>query len=326
MTATLTTTTSPTTAPAHAAPSDPWVHTSFRALGTGVRITVLAASEPEADAITDLAAPVLEHLESRWSRFRPQSELCRLNAAAGTPVMLSHDTYDAVAHAVEAWRATGGRFDPTVLPSLVALGYDRDFRSIAADGPAHDVVAPGGCDTIVLDPLVHAVTLPVGVSLDLGGIGKGLAADRLAAAQMDAGALGVCVDLGGDVRVVGVGPVEGLWPIMIEDPLGTGATGSLVLREGAVATSTRLLRAWRRGGRGVHHLVDPRTGDSAHTGLASVTVVAGSTWWAEVLAKAAFIAGPDEGADLITEAGVTGVFVHDDGRVTELPGLDAFRP
>ena len=76
----------------------------------------------------------------------------------------------------------------------------------------------------------------------------------------------------------------------------------------------------------MHHIVDPRTGDPAWTGLAAVTVVAGTTWWAEVLAKAAFVAGPDLGAALVGEAGATGLFVHDDGRVTELAGLGAFRP
>jgi len=302
------------------------VHTTFRALGTRVRVTVLAASESEADGLVDLAGPMLEHLESRWSRFRPGSELSRLNAAGGAPVMLSDDTFDAVAHALEAWRATDGRFDPTVLPSLIALGYDRDFRSVLPDGPAPAVVVPGGCADIVIDPIVRCVTLPVDVSLDLGGIGKGLAADRLAATLLEGGAVGVCVDLGGDVHVAGVGPLGGPWPILIQDPLGTGATGALAIREGAVATSTRLVRAWVRGGRRVHHIVDPRTGDCAETGLTSVTVVSGSTWWAEVLAKAAFVAGPTAGAALLAAAGVTGLFVHDDGRVTELPGLAAFRP
>ncbi len=173
---------------------------------------------------------------------------------------------------------------------------------------------------------MRSITLPADVALDLGGIGKGLAADRLAAALMDAGAVGVCVDLGGDVHVAGSGPLGGPWSIVVKDPFGTGTTGALSIRDGAVATSTRLVRSWRRGGRRVHHLVDPRTGDCAETGLASVTVVAGSTGWAEVLAKAAFIAGAADGATLLAEAGVTGLFVHDDGRVTDLPGLDPFRP
>ncbi|MGZ8766524.1 MAG: FAD:protein FMN transferase [Acidimicrobiia bacterium] len=315
------------TTPSPTVGADPWVHLVWRALGTEVLVTVLAASVSDADLIADLAPPILERLEARWSRFRPDSELSRLNRAAGTPVMVSDETFDAVARAVEAWRATHGGFDPTVLPSLLALGYDRDFRSVAADGAA--VNAPGpttGCAGIALDPLVHAVTLPTGTTLDLGGIGKGLSADRLASELLKAGAIGVCADLGGDVRVSGTGPRAGAWPVTVDDPLATGATGSLSIRDGAVATSTHLRRSWRRGGRTVHHLVDPRTGEPAAAGLASVTVVAGTTWWAEVLAKAAYIAGPDAGADLIAEAGVTGLFVHDDGQVTELPGLEAFRP
>jgi thiamine biosynthesis lipoprotein len=303
------------------------VHVVWRALGTAVRVSVLAASAPEADRIADLAPPILERLEARWSRFRPESELCRLNRAAGTPVMVSDETFDAVGRAIEAWRATHGCFDPTVLPALLALGYDRDFQSVASDGAAVRATGPTtGCAEITLDPLVRAIVLPHGTTLDLGGIGKGLAADRLAADLLAAGALGVCADLGGDVRVSGTGPRAGAWPVTVDDPLTTGATGALVIRDGGVATSTHLRRSWRRGGRTVHHLVDPRTGEPADSGLASVTVVAGTTWWAEVIAKAAYIAGADAGADLVTAAGLTGLLVHDDGHVTDLPGLEAFRP
>ena len=328
-TVTTTRTASPTATPPPdpASAPDPWVHLAWRALGTDVRVTVLATSAADAEGIVDLAPPILERIEARWSRFRPESELRRLNRAAGNPVVVSPDTFAAIAHAVEAWRASRGRFDPTVLPSLIALGYDRDFRSVAPDGPGITGTGPAvGCDGIILDPLVHAVTLPVGTALDLGGIGKGLAADRLAAELLAAGATGVCADLGGDVRVSGRGPQAGAWSVNIDDPLQTGATGALLIREGAAATSTRLRRSWRRGGRTVHHLVDPQTGEPADTGLASVTVVAGTTWWAEVLAKTAFIAGPEDGAALIGEAGVTGLFVHDDGHVTELAGLHSFRP
>ena len=96
---------------------------------------------------------------------------------------------------------------------------------------------------------------------------------------------------------------------------------------GAVATSTKLRRHWTRGDRTLHHLIDPRTGEPAESGLASVTVVAGEAWRAEVLAKAAFVAGAADGAALIEAAGATGMLVTDDGDVVELDGLGpSFRP
>jgi thiamine biosynthesis lipoprotein len=88
-----------------------------------------------------------------------------------------------------------------------------------------------------------------------------------------------------------------------------------------VATSTSLRRRWTRAGEPVHHLVDPATGAPARSGLAAVTVVAATTAWAEVLAKAAFVAGPAEGAARLRDAGVTGLLVHDDGRTEQLAGL-----
>jgi thiamine biosynthesis lipoprotein len=113
--------------------------------------------------------------------------------------------------------------------------------------------------------------------------------------------------------------------VEVDDPLATGRTGLLTLASGAVATSTRLRRTWTRDGASRHHLIDPRTGAPAESGLASVTVIAGEAWRAEVLAKAAFVGGI-EAATLVTEAGATGLLVTDDGDVVELPGLDAFRP
>jgi thiamine biosynthesis lipoprotein len=113
--------------------------------------------------------------------------------------------------------------------------------------------------------------------------------------------------------------------VAVDDPLATGTTGMLALTGGAIATSTRLKRAWQRDGRTLHHLIDPRTGRPATSGLASVTVVSGEAWRAEVLAKAAFIAGPTDGGPVVVEAGATGLLVFDDGRVVELAGLARFR-
>lgn len=310
---------------------------TFRAMGTDVSIVVVGEDAPDPGPI---AADLLERLEARWSRFRPASELSRLNAAGGAWTVVSPETSELVARAIDAWRDTNGRFDPTVLPALVAAGYDRDFASVSSDGrdaadpagtgdpagPAGTPPRPSpGCAGIERDATVGAIRLPPGVALDLGGIGKGRAADLVARALLDAGARGVLADLGGDVRVVGEPPRPEGWLVEVDDPLGTGATGRLSLTSGAIATSTRLRRAWTRGGRARHHLIDPRTGEPAATGLASVTVVAGSACRAEVLAKAAFVAGPQDGPALLADAGVTGLFVHDDGRVEDLPGLASFR-
>jgi thiamine biosynthesis lipoprotein len=302
------------------------VHTAqFRAMGTDV--TVLTLDGPH--DLGDRAAEAIERLEAMWSRFRPSSELCALNDAPDRPVVVSPETFALISHAVDAWASTGGRYDPTVLPAVVAAGYDRDFDAVRREGPGsagEPAGAAPGCAGITLDAVVHAVTLPAGVTLDLGGIGKGYAADLVSRELLDRSAAGVLVNLGGDLRARGDAPEPHGWVVSVDDPMETGATGVLALRAGAVATSTRLRRAWQRDGRTLHHLIDPRTGLPVDSGLASVTVIAPEAWQAEVLAKAAFIAGRDAAGVIAGAPDATGLLVRDDGAVDELPGLSRFRP
>lgn len=298
-----------------------WSDTTFASMGSTARLLVLGGPHD----LPDMAQSRLEDIEARWSRFQPASELCRLNAAAGAPVVVSADTFAVIALAVTAWEVTGGRFDPTVLDALEGAGYDRDFRQVqASEGGAGPVPAGAtpGCKGIELDGLVSAVRLPPGVHLDLGGIGKGRAADLVAAELLAAGADGVCVNLGGDVRVEGVPPEPSGWRVDLDPALAPPR--SFRLGAGAVATSTRLRRAWNRDGVTEHHIIDPSTGRPAWSGLAAVTVLAESAAWAEMLAKSAFVAGPDVGAHLLKDRNVTGLFVHDNGWVQELPGIAAF--
>jgi thiamine biosynthesis lipoprotein len=304
------------------------VTTTFRAMGTDV--SVLAIDLPTGAG--ERAAVAIERLEAQWSRFRPGSELCTLNDRAPDPVVVSDETYALVSLAIDAWRRTGGRYDPTVLPAVVAAGYDRDFASVAAEGPG-PAAAPSpapGCAGIRLDPVVRSIALPAGVALDLGGIGKGYAADLVSGELLPGGAHGgpggVLVNLGGDLRARGAAPPPPGWVVSVDDPLATGRTGLLALDAGAIATSTRVRRAWQRDGELLHHLIDPRTGRPARSDLASVTIVAAEAWRAEVLAKAVFVAGADEGRALVGEWGATGLMVREDGGVEELAGLARFRP
>ncbi len=160
----------------------------FHAMGTDVHVIVAGGS----GQLLECARARIDDLESRWSRFLPDSELSRLNAADGRPVMVTSVTFELISRAVDGWQQTGGRFDPTVLPALVAAGYDRSFETVERDAPepaAHSAPAPG-CAELSLDPIVRSVTLPPGLALDLGGIGKGFAADLVSAELLQDGATG----------------------------------------------------------------------------------------------------------------------------------------
>ncbi len=292
----------------------------FHAMGSDFHVIVV---DGPLDACAAARARI-EQLEARWSRFRSDSEICRLNAAAGRPVLVSADTLEAVSTAVRAWHETDGRFDPTVLAALAGLGYDRDFATVAdRAGPPHSIppaVPAPGCAGIEIDEVVGAITLPAGTAIDLGGIGKGLAADLVAGELVGAGAAGACVNAGGDVRVTGVGPTDDGWVVDIEHLPEL----RLALAEGAVATSSSLKRRWVRGDATYHHLLDPRRGLPAHNGLTACTVVAGSAAAAEVLTKAVFVAGAGAAAGILGAAHAAGLLVTDTGTVIRLGDIEEY--
>ena len=270
----------------------------------------------------------IAELEARWSRFLPDSEISRLNRRPGQQTVVSPETFSLVEHAVAAWDATAGRYDPTVLPALREAGYDRDLALITDTGPTPgtprprpscELVAPG-CGLVGLDRERLAVTLPAGVEIDPGGIGKGLAADLVTGELADDGAAGSMVNLGGDLRVRGEPPEGDSWSIAVEDPWQPERLlVTIGLRDGGVASSSRLRRRWTRDGTPRHHIIDPRTGQPTDNDLVAVTTVAAEAWWAEAASKSVFVAGAPAGrADA---AGVLVATVDVAGRVEMSPEL-----
>ncbi len=296
------------------------VHRVVRVMNGPAEIVVLGGDAN----MLDWAETELARLESLWSRFRPDTDVSAMNARAGTgPVDVAPETIAAVAKAVELYWCTDHLFDPTTLDSLEAHGYDRTFEDIKGrDLPEaeRDRVRPApGCSGIVLDRDAGTIELPRGVHIDLGGVGKGLAADHVAAELVRAGAAGACVSMNGDVRAAGLGPVDDRWPVPIVDPFDfESVMATCPLHDGAVVTSTRLYRCWTAGGREAHHLIDPRTGEPADPTIAAVVVAASEAWWAEGLAKAALIAGVDAGRALLERHGVTAWIVAADRDVTQV--------
>jgi FAD:protein FMN transferase len=262
---------------------------SWRALGTSANVVV---TKPEmlADARASVEE-VLSEIDVACSRFRPDSELIRLCAAAGTPTTASSLLFEAIEVAVDAARITNGAVDPTVGAALECIGYDRDFADIPHDGPPVRTRPAPGWQVVTLDRATRSVHFPAGVVLDLGATAKALAADRAAEAAATAAGSGVLVSLGGDIAVAGPAPAGG-WPIALGDDHASAGGGPVVtIESGGLATSSTAVRRWRRAGAPVHHIVNPSTGSSCRVTWRTATVAAPTCVEANVASTAAIVLG-----------------------------------
>jgi thiamine biosynthesis lipoprotein len=306
---------------------------SFRAMGSDVRLIVgePAPGAPPSDQAGEAARDFIARFEACASRFRPESELCALNASPRESVPASPMLRDVVRAGIWAARRTGGLVDPTLLGELEAAGY-RESREGAQPASLREALAfappraPAGPNPgsrwarIEVDEMFGVVRRPAGVRIDSGGVGKGLAAD-LVAEQLSRYSRFV-IDCGGDLRVGGFAPPDEGFEILAEHPL-TGELGQrLLIDGGAVATSGLDVRIWRLDdGHFAHHLLDPSTGRSAWTGLIGATALAPTALEAETLSKAALLLGPDGARQVLAPRG--GLVVHEDGEVERIGRIAA---
>jgi thiamine biosynthesis lipoprotein len=312
----------------HHAPACPSTGTidgrELRVMGGRAHVTVHGG---DADLL-DRAEQRLRDLESRWSRFVPDSDITRANRSAGTPVRVHPETVRVVSRAITGWRQTDGRFDVTVLPALLSQGYTHSALS-GALAPAVPGAHIGLSSWIVADIAASTVTVPATSAIDLGGIGKGYAADLVAEELVAAGASGAMVNVGGDISMRGA-PADGAdWLVGVEDPTAVPShVAVLRMVSGGIATSGTTIRKWSVEGDapGVvrHHLIDPRTTRSADTGTMTATVLAGDCATAEIFATSAMLLDPIAAVQMVDAAGLAGLVVAADGTVHRSRGLGAF--
>jgi thiamine biosynthesis lipoprotein len=304
---------------------------TWRALGTTVHVLV---SDPRLlDVARRAVVQVLADVDATYSRFRPDSELCGLNADAGHDRLVSPLLATAVGAALRAARATDGAVDPTIGRALRLLGYDDDFARLPRDGAGRGRTGGGAAPTITVasvpgwrairfDAATRRVRVPTGVELDLGATGKGLAADLAAEAALDAmDAAGVLVSLGGDIATDGAPPAGG-WRVLLADDSASAPDepGEVVrLDGGALATSSTSVRRWVRGGVTRHHLVDPATGLPTAGPWRTVTVATASCADANAAATAAIVMG-DRAPMWLVRNRLPARLVADDGRVLRVGG------
>jgi len=268
----------------------------FRAMNTDV-LLVAEEGRTAADGL-QAARAIIEESERRFSRFLPDSEITNLNASAGSWHPISSDLMDMLLQSREFSLETGGLFDPSILPDLKRLGYDKSMDDIRKDGASASFEwGPAfrpNVRQVEIDFDHSRIRLPIGMEIDLGGIAKGWIVER-AAELLQRYTSACAASAGGDVVFLGL-PADGSkWRVAIEDPMdSTSTVAQLQMGPGAVVTSSVVKRSWKQGGVLRHHLIDPRTGEPAASDWLSVTVAAPKITTAEVYAKALLIGGKAE--------------------------------
>jgi FAD:protein FMN transferase len=304
---------------------------SFDVFGTTAVLLVApdGPADPQAGAAAArrIADRELAAIDVACSRFRPDSELTALNEAAGRgPRPVSPLFAQLLAAALRAARLTGGDVDPTCARALAGLGYDRDFADVRAAGEfpprlTGPVGPVPGWRRVHLDRAGRRAWLDRGVQIDLGATAKAWAADRCAqviAAELDCGTL---VSLGGDISVAGPAPADG-WRVRVTDDHAAPATApgqTVTINSGGLATSSTTVRAWVVGGRPVHHIIDPATGEPVRSCWRTVSVAAGTCTDANTASTAAIIRGA-AAIDWLHAIGVPARLVRHDGTVETTSG------
>lgn len=302
---------------AQCSPQDGFYKLSFNAMSTVCRVHFRAAKPALAQEFQSEVLKWISWFEARYSRFIPQSLIGRINAAAGVQWVETDPETDALFNLCqEMIFFTRGVFDPTSLPLIQLWNWKASPPAIPTASQIQETMHLVGWRKVQRRP--GAIFLPLkGMSIDLGGIGKEYAVDRVVTLALQRGIDNVLVDFGQDVRVHGEPPERGAWHIGLDDPKNPGHcwTGVAVTNH-AVATSGDYLRHFSHQGRRYGHILDPRDGYPVNNGCLSVSVIAPHCTVAGILSTAAFILGPREGLDLMRICpGVEGAIITESNRL-----------
>lgn len=294
----------------------PSLERTFTAMASQVTARVLHP-EASAEAALDAVAELFAEIERTCTRFDDSSDLMKANAAGRSWCEVSSTCFDVLSEAYDAYRSTEGAFDPRTLESLVRLGYDRSWEKVSKD-PQERSMEVSRSSTRRWRPNFDGTRSRVKLGsrpIDLGGIGKGIAV-RQSLELLRGHGRSALVEAGGDLAVFGPGPQGPQWRVRVEDPFGgVDPVAVLDVHDASVATSSIRRRQWNVDGRTVHHLIDPRTGSPAVSGLRSVTIVHPDAAQAEVWTKVAFLAGSTGIRALTDGRSLPAVWVDEAGRV-----------
>ncbi|MBI4624859.1 MAG: FAD:protein FMN transferase [Verrucomicrobia bacterium] len=291
----------PPPAPAGTVPHVPLRKLSFPALGTVCEVQYAAPGGDAQAAVFERAATGwVNAFEAKYSRFRPDSLVSRINAAAGRDWTAVDAEMEVMLRLCDTLHfMTQGVLDPTALPLIRLWNYKAENPRVPSAPEIAAARALVGWKKVQRSP--GRVFLPEpGMALDFGGFGKEYAVDFVAQIAVEHGIPAALVDFGHDLRAVGVPPGRPAWHIGLEDPRNPGtAAGSIAVVGKGVASSGDYLRCFVAGGKRYGHIIDPRTGWPVANGCTQATVIASSCLQAGVLSTTAFVLGVPKGIDFV---------------------------
>lgn len=310
---------------------------SFPAMNTYMTFT--ACGERAQDALEAAKKLTLE-LEEKWSTTDARSEIYAANHSGGVPVPLSEESAAIVAFALEMAESTGGALDPTIYPLLTAWGFTTESKQVPSAEQIAERLARVDYSKIRLDGA--RLSVPEGMQLDLGAVGKGYAADLIARRLEKSGVESALLNLGGNVQAVGSRPDGGDWRIGIRAPWEDGMLGVLEISDAAVVTSGGYENYFvDAAGERYWHILDPESGRPARSGLQSVVIVGSEGKLCDALSTALFVMGAEaaeaywranggfdmllltDGGEILLTEGLAGRFSLGEGRTESLRVLRA---
>ena len=274
-------------------PQEPYKKTFF-AMDTYMTVTAYGEN---AETAAEKVSRKIAELDSLWSATNESSEIFRIDHGSGDALEISAETADILQKALEISEFTGGALDCTIYPVLTEWGFTTGEYHIPDDEKIAELLLRTGYEKISLSG--NILTVPEGMQIDLGAMGKGQASEIAAKILRENGVEHALIDLGGNIRTVGTKPDGSNWRLGLRDPFGDGNIGIIEISEGAVVTSGGYERYFvGDDGKKYSHIIDPDSGRPAESGLASVTIVGNDAALCDGLSTAMFVLGAEKAEDL----------------------------
>lgn len=269
------------------------------AMGTYITLTAYGES---AETALALSADRIKELESLWSVTDENSDIYKVNQGGGVPTEVNEETAEILQFALDMANQTNGALDPTISPVITAWGFISGEYHIPTEEELADLLQNVDYEKVLLEETY--VTLPDGMQLDLGAVGKGYTGDIIAELLKEQGVTSALLNIGGNIQMLGRKPDGSRWRLGIQNPFGEGSLGVLESEDGAVVTSGNYERYFiGEDGKQYGHIVDPSTGYPAESGLASVSIIAKEGRLCDALSTAIYVMGLDEATKYWQENG-----------------------